>query len=249
MSDNVYNPAQDGVPVRADRVFDSCSDKDCLSDLQVTLSEGTLPPNINIVRSRAATVENVGVNVEPVPFNKGFYSIDLTFTFSLEILGYENARSAPITFTGTCYATKNCILYGSESSVRIFTSTDEPEEPQQPENPCGIMNLPKANVSVLEPIVLETRLNTPQCCDCQPDENASRSITVTLGLFSVVELTRPVTLLVPTFDYTIPHKECCTESDSPCEVFDRLKFPEEEFSPLSLSATGNDTETLDELMS
>ncbi len=233
MSDYNINSRQDGVPVRADRVFDSCSDKDCLTDLRVTITDGELPPGINIVRSRAATVENVCVNVEPVPFNKGFYSIDLTFTFSLEILGYENARTAPVTFTGTCYASKNCILYGSESSVRMFSSNDDNCVSPAADNQCGMINLPTASVSVLEPIVLETRITGG---DGGSDGDArQRGISVTLGLFSVVELTRPVTLLVPTYDYTIPRKECCTESDSPCEVFDKLKFPEEEFSPISLS--------------
>ena len=58
---------------------------------------------------------------------------------------------------------------------------------------------------------------------------------MTLGLFSVIELTRPVTVMVPTFDYTIPKKECFSDRESPCEIFEKLKFPEEEFSPLTLS--------------
>ena len=241
MSDHCLNPSQDGVPIRVDRVFDSCSDKDCLNSLPVTLSEGELPSDINIVRSRAASVENVCVNVEPIPFNKGFYSIDLTFTFGLEILGYVNSRCTPVTFTGTAYASKNCILYGSESSVRTFTSLDDTEESDDNTN---TLNLPKAVVSVLEPIVLETKLcNSQDTSETQP---AQRNIFVTLGLFSVVELTRPVTIMVPTLDYTIPQKDCCSDSDSPCEVFGKLKFPEEEFSPSALLPVPEECDKLDE---
>ncbi len=245
MSEFNYSPHSDGVPVKVERVFDSCSDKDCLSNLQVTINNGSLPPEINIVRSRAATVENVSINVEPVPFNKGFYSIDLAFTFSLEILGYESTRATPVTMTGTAYAAKNCILYGSESSVRIFSGSENTEEKSQ--NNGDPANLPSAVVSVLEPIVLETKIGKCCCCpDSTPGNESQRSIYVTLGLFSVVELTRPVTVMVPTMDYTIPRKECCNDSDSPCEVFEKLKFPEEEFSPLSLTGSNEECEELNE---
>ena len=216
------------VPVRVQRIFDSCSDKDCLSDLPVTLEEGTVPPEINIVRSRAVSVESVCVNVEPIQFNRGFYSIDLTFTFTIEIQGYERACSNPVTFTGTAYASKNCILYGSESSVRTFVSGEGEE------SVTASSDLPTASVSVLEPVVLETRLSRSCPCIPEPSPTEQRQLLITLGLFSVVELSRPVTMLVKTREYTIPKKECCSDADSPCEVFDKLKFPEEEFSPAAL---------------
>lgn len=236
-----------GVPIRTERVFDSCSDKDCLSGLLVTLTETELPPEINIVRSRSAEVENVSISVEPVPFNKGFYSIDITFSFCIEILGYENSRSAPVVLQGTAMATKNCILYGSESSVKTFSDTLPTAAPAEAACPDRA-NLPKANVSVLEPIVLETRIGRGHISD-KDEKRHERNIYVTLGLFSVIELTRPVTLMVPTLDYTIPRKQCNCESDSPCEVFEKLKFPEEEFSPVSLCEEDDECEGFDEELS
>lgn len=231
MSDFNFNSSCEGVPVRVNRVFDSCSDKDCLAEIPVTICSGAISSNINIVRSRAASVENVSISVEPVPFNKGFYSIDITFTFCLEILGYENSKCAPIILQGTAYASKNCILYGSESSVKTFTDSETCCSLTN-NTPCRAGNPPTASVSVLEPVILETNI----CRNSSNinDQNSAPQITVTLGLFSVIELSRPVTIMVPTLDYTIPHKQCCNESDSPCEVFEKLKFPEEEFSPQSL---------------
>ncbi len=222
---NFGRKPSENVPIRIERIFDSCSDKDCLSDLPVTITDGSLPTNVTVVRSRAVTVENVCVNVEPVPFNKGFFSIDLTFTFRIEIQGYERSCSSPVTLFGTAFASKNCILYGSESAVRTFTSTDNSAVSR--ENISSEANLPTASVSVLEPVVLETRLGR--------NSAEQREIFVTLGMFSVVSLSRPVTLIVPTYEYNIPRKECFTESDSPCEVFGKLKFPEEEFSPSALA--------------
>lgn len=248
MSDHNYDTRRnEAVPVKVNRIFDSCSDKDCMSDLPVTITDGELSENINIVRSRCASVQNISISVEPVPFNKGFYSIDLTFTFNIEILGYENACSSPVSLTGTAHSVKNCILYGSESAVKIFTSECSADCPEEESSQTA--SLPVANVSVLEPIVLETKIG--RGCSCpvpisapekESKQQGSRGIYVTLGLFSVVELYRPVTVMVPTLDYNIPKKECCTESDSPCEVFERLKFPEEEFSPAGLSYGGSDRE-------
>lgn len=238
----------ENVPVKANRVFDSCSDKDCLSELHVTITEGSLPQDINIVRSRAASVENVCVNVEPIPFNRGFYSIDLSFTFSIEIQCYERACSAPVTLYGKAYASKNCILYGSESSVKVFSSDNSTDIAP---SSALLSALPTATVSVLEPVVLETKIG--RSCTRIADENVSRQndqrdIYVTLGLFSVVELSRPVTLMVSTSEYNIPRKECCTDTDSPCEVFEKLKFPEDEFTPSALISSC-ECDGLDEVIS
>lgn len=228
------------VPIKVDRVFDSCSDKDCLSDIQVTLESGELPESIRIVKSRCASVSDICINVEAIPFNKGFYSVDLTFTFNLEIIGYERACGTPTTFRGTAFITKNCILYGSESGVKTFFSDGTPSTGSTDEC-CNTVNLPRAIVSVVEPIVLETKIKeccVPQCEECACRQ--TRSVVVTLGLFSVVELTRPVTIMVPTVDYTVPKRECCVDNDSPCEIFEKLKFPSEEFSPLTIRDTLQD---------
>ena len=147
-----HNYYESGAPVRSARVYDSCSDKDCFGDLTVDLENGALPAEINILRSRNAQVENVSVSVEPVPFNRGFYQTDLTFTFAVEVAGYENSGAEPVILRGRAYAAKNCILYGSESSVRTFFSGDMQAVP---DNDSG---LPTAAVSVLEPIFLEARI-------------------------------------------------------------------------------------------
>ncbi len=225
------------VPIKVDRVFDSCSDKDCFCDLQITLDIGELPSNITIVKSRCVTVDTVCISVDTVPFNKGFYSVDLTFSFTLEILGYERACTAPVVYTGTAFASKHCILYGGESTAKTFYSDDTPTVGNTDEC-CNTVNLPTAVVSVLEPIVLETRIGIA----CVPTDPAAevpcvnqRSVFVTLGLFSVTELIRPVTLMVPACDSAFPKKECCyTEAESPCEAFGRIKFPAEQFSPATL---------------
>ena len=55
-------------------------------------------------------------------------------------------------------------------------------------------------------------------------------------MFSIVQLQRPVPLLIPVYDYCIPDKECSTNTDSPCELFNRIEFPTDEFFPKGLES-------------
>ena len=61
-----------------------------------------------------------------------------------------------------------------------------------------------------------------------------RQLLVTLGQFSIVRLERDAQLVVPVTDYAIPCKECCDSpggGEDPCEMFSRIPFPANEFSP------------------
>ena len=88
--------ADDTVPIKVNRVFDSCSDRDCISNLPVILDSGELPANIQLVKCKCLRVADVCMRIEPVPFNRGFYNIDLTFTFRVELLCYTQAGEAPM---------------------------------------------------------------------------------------------------------------------------------------------------------
>ncbi len=219
----------DTVPIKVNRIFDSCSDRDCFSNVQILMDGGELPANITLVKSRCVRVSNICMNIEPVPFNRGFYSIDLTYTFRVELMAYERACSSPVLLTGTAYAGKNVILYGGESNTKTFFSSGE--QLGDTNSCCETINLPTAAVQVVEPIALEARIGSVCVADgIQP----VRTVIMTLGLFSVVEMFRPVTILVPTYEYTIPAKECHADTETPCAVFDKIRFPAEEFSPGSL---------------
>lgn len=233
----------DAVPVKVNRVFDSCSDRDCISNVPVILDSGELPANIQLVKCRCVRVADVCMRLEPVPFNRGFYNIDITFTFRVELLAYTHACDQPQVMGGTIYASKSSILYGSESNTQTFSSNGSRQGAT--DACCEVVNLPTASVQVVPPLALETKIGSV-CRQCpnngqQPEgyPPTVRTVVMTLGLFSVIELTRPVTILVPTFDYTIPTKECVADAESPCAVFDRMRFPTEEFAPLTLNDNDN----------
>lgn len=227
------------VPLKADRVFDSCSDKDCITNLQVMLETGgDLPPQYNLVKTRCVSIDNICMNVEPIPFNRGYYSVDLTYTFGVELLAYERACDCPVTLRGTATAAKSVILYGSESNTKTFFSNGA--RIGATNGCCDIVNLPTASCQCVDPIALETKIVTL----CQNNEETGccrrRAVVLTLGVFSVVELTRPVTMLVDAAPYTVPTKSCSGETDSPCEIFNRISFPTDQFVSQTADSIGTE---------
>lgn len=215
------------VPVKVDRVFDSCSDKDCITNVQVHLENGELPASVCMVKTRCVSITNICMNVEPIPFNRGYFSVDITFTFGVELLAYEQACDCPMVLRGCATAAKSVILYGGEAGTKTFFSNGA--HIGETNSCCEVVNLPTASVQCVEPIALETKianvclnLEDAGCC-------RQRSVVMTLGVFSVVELTRPVTMMIPAYPYSVPGKTCSCETDSPCEIFSRIAFPTEEF--------------------
>lgn len=64
------------------------------------------------------------------------------------------------------------------------------------------------------------------------DPESGRKVYVTLGLFTIVRLERETQLLIPVIDYCIPCNDCVTTAEnSPCDLFDKLRFPTDEFFP------------------
>ena len=59
----------------------------------------------------------------------------------------------------------------------------------------------------------------------------SKAILVTLGLFSIVQMERDAQILIPAYDYCIPDRECNCNTSNPCETFQGIDFPVEQFFP------------------
>ena len=130
MADNTQNfdtserRCNEPVCIDAKRVYDSCGDKDCLSDLPVFLTapaQELVDSAVN-VRLRDCDVLNVLIDTEPVPFHRGFYSIDITYFFLVSLDVFTSPSTTPNTVTGVCVSDKKVILYGSEGNVRVFSS-------------------------------------------------------------------------------------------------------------------------------
>ena len=239
---------KDAVCIETQRIFDSCQDKDCLEDLEVVFTDEDDRKTIEhsaFIKAKCVEVTNVTFSIDPVAFNKGFYAVNITYTFGVQLDAYCNASQIPTTVTGTASFPKKVILYGSEGCSKTFTSVDTITEPESMDPCCcKCTSLPKASVSVVDPIILDAKLLCKpviNCktnpCDCATEKTHDRpqgkckNAYVTIGLFSIVSLSRPVSMVVPVYDYCVPDKECTSNTDSPCELFEKIDFPVDEFFP------------------
>ena len=120
------NCFKEAVCIDAGRIFDSCTDKDCLSDLQVFFTDRTQPVIDNAISAKVKDLDIITVflDVEPVPFNKGFYSVDITFFFKVSVAAYTSPVIPPAIIHGVAAFSKKVILYGSDGNVKVYTSTD-----------------------------------------------------------------------------------------------------------------------------
>ena len=202
------------------------------------------------VKGGSAKLLYVYVDVEPVTFNRGFYTVDMRFFYDVTLQAYLNSP-CPVTVEGLCVFDKRVILFGSEGNAKIFSSSMN-------EGGCDVQlkrssNCPVAVVEAVDPIVLDARLVDGSChrpCDCDLCEvpncvnqffngelvsgDDGRRVYITLGQFSLVRLERDTQLLIPMYDYCMPEKECNGGgggTEDPCTLFRNISFPVGEFFP------------------
>lgn len=232
------------------RVYDSCADKDCLADLRVYFTdtaESIIESAISI-RCRGCEVINVITEVDSVPFNRGYYSVDITFFFAVTLEAIISSQQQPVTVTGLSVFSKKCILYGADGNVKVFTSEYGGENDFS--LPVTSVN-PRAKIQVATPLCLDARICRPcECCNNIQDagaaiprcvarffpgnfgpQSAQRAVRVTIGLFSIVQLERDVQMLIPAYDFCMPTKECSCDTEDPCDSFRKIRFPVSEFFP------------------
>ena len=171
--------------------------------------------------------------------------LDVTYTFRAQIEAYEAAGAAPTVVYGTSSFTKKVILFGSDGGTQRF-STCEADQivTTSPTSGCSCCcctaAMPCASVSVAAPMCLDAKLVA------EPAPSEEKNVLITIGLFAIIQLSRPVPIMVPVYDYCVPGKECSTNSDSPCEMFEKIAFPTVEFFPRGLEEPNckeeNDTE-------
>lgn len=245
----------DPVCIHTDKIYDQCRDKDCLTDLRVFVmpcGQEIIDRAIN-VKLRKAEIIWVYSDIEPVQFNRGYYSVDLKFFFKVTLDAFTGIGK-PCKVEGLATFDKKVILFGSEGSAKVFSSSL---------NAGGLdhqnwqkTNMPKAIIEVVEPIALSSKIVDPEdksccCCCCDdmdistiPDEvcnvfddnfvmaQDARRVYISIGVFSIVKLERSVQLMIPSYEFCVPSKECVAATDEdPCDLFERIEFPVDEFFP------------------
>lgn len=251
------HPTKDTVTIETNRILDSCRDRDCFEDVKVILTDfgKEIINRTTSVRAKDACIAWTYIGIEPVRFNRGFYSVTIKFYIKLSFeacVGQGRAQE----FEGIAILEKKVILYGSESNVSVFkSSADASDYCSVPELTCAGKNVPIAIVEVVDPIILNAKVREEDdhcclcsccccCCDDVPDSIAGclsgalvnceegRYLTVSLGIFSVVRIVRPAQYLINATEYCVPDKECISaEDDDPCAIFRHMAFPKSEFCP------------------
>ncbi len=250
---------RDMICIDTYRVLDSCRDKDCFEDVRVYLTcEGQdIIDRTTVVRAKSAKVMWSYINIDNVPFNKGFYQLSIKIYIKVlceACLGPGNIRE----LDGVAVVEKRVILFGSEGAVSIFKSESNGN------CFCGTdchsiktSNLPIAVLETVDPIILSSKVVEPSghfCCSCccsvdevpecvsatlggeLSDGKSSNKLLVSLGLFSVVRIERPAQYLISASEYCVPEKECCAPADdNPCTLFKNMAFPVKEFCAPGIS--------------
>lgn len=249
------------MSIHTSKITDSCRDKDCIEDLRVYLTTGSqaiLDTAAN-ARVRSAELITTTIEVEPVAFDRNHYCIDLTFYYRI-LADATVGTTRPAALYGLAVFSKRAVLCGEDSRAHIYRSTTRLNAADGPTT--FYANRPTAVVEVLDPMVLSSRLKEASACGCEstppviPDavrelfdeplvvSGGQRQLFVTLGQFSIVRLERNAQLVVPVLDYAIPCKECCDApgagSEDPCEMFSRIPFPTQQFSPKGCDDDKND---------
>lgn len=243
---------REAVCIHTKKIFDSCRDKDCVEDLRFypTQQSQAILERALSVRAGKAELLHVYIDVEPVGFNRGFFTVDVRYFYRVTADAFVGAVR-PVEICGLCVFDKRVILFGSEGSAKIFSSASNYDGVD--EKSVTKCNLPTAVVEAVDPIVLNAKL--VDVCECRPCEvgeltdvppgicacfgcdlcfgGEGKRLYVTLGQFSIIRLERDTQLLMPAYDYCMPDKECscgCGEED-PCEIFRKVNFPVDEFFP------------------
>ena len=230
---------REAVCIHTKKIYSSCRDKDCVEDLRVfpTESSQTYIDGAFSIRPRSAELLWAGVDVEEINFNRGYYTVDVSYYYRVTGECVPGGQ----TVTGLSVFNKRVILFGSEGSVKVYSSDGEASS--QADQPVGV-------VEAVDPIALTMQLaeaGSGPAGDMIPEipdriqaafgddlvlQGAARLWYTTLGQFSLIRLERDSQLVIPVYNYCIPENECAGASDDdPCTLFGRIRFPVEEFYP------------------
>ena len=242
-----FSNVREAVCISTQKIMDACRDQDCMENVPVYLtaeSQNTLECATS-VKARSAELLYASVDVEPVGYQEGYYSVSIQYYYRV-IADAVLCAVKPVTIYGLAMSSKQAMLYGGQGRAGTFTSNGT----RTAQQPTGV-------VEAVDPVILCAKI--VELCHCGPQPvctcgeaalpegvtaafddqlvftGMNRQLQVTLGQFSLVRLERQTQLLIPSYDYCMPSK-ACTEGgagakETPCEAFAKMKFPVSAFFP------------------
>ena len=237
---------REAVCIHTRKIFDSCRDKDCIEDLRLYPLKSTQAylDGALSVRLRSAELLHVEINVDEIAFNRGFYTVDVKYFYMVRGTVFPGGHD----IIGCAVFDKRVILFGSEGTAKVFSSENGKFDPDGDR----ASNMPVAVVEAVDPIALSMKIVDARKCIIMENEMSELpeyitsafgeeialggngpQVYVTLGQFSIIRLERETQIMLPSFDYCIPDKECAGAAceEDPCTLFGKIPFPIEEFFP------------------
>lgn len=141
---------RDTVCIETSRILDSCRDRDCYENVKVYLTDcgSDIIERTGSIRTKSANIAWTYINIDPVPFNRGFYTLTIRFFIKLTFeacIGVGRSQE----FEGVAVVEKKVILYGGESNVSVFRSSACDNFCSMPEPCCETKNVPEAVVEMI----------------------------------------------------------------------------------------------------
>ena len=82
------NGVREAVCIHTKKIYSSCRDKDCIEDLRFypTATAQSVLSTAQGLRGGSAELIYTFVDVEPVNFNRGYYTVDMHFFYRITLI-------------------------------------------------------------------------------------------------------------------------------------------------------------------
>lgn len=256
--ENVNNAVQSSSMsddcIIAYKIFDQCRKQICLTPCilgparcardtahcsEVILEGDIIVPPINAasVSMDDVTICKILITKKKInPFRTGFWDIEVKFVFCYNL----TFRDSECRFITCCCATSiytlQLTMFGSVGTeTALATDLVNAEGISTSSGPFVAVEAKAAGLAA--ELKLSPRCNCP--CDCE--DNISQiptAVCITIGLFAVIRLFRPVNMIVRNLGCCVP-EECAGSgaeaATNVCDFFNSLSFPSDMFCPPTLS--------------
>lgn len=173
---------------------------------------------------------------KPNPFRTGYWDIEIKFVFCYNL----TFRDSECEFITCCHATSiytmQMTMFGSVGSdTAMATDLVIAEGLSTSSGPFVAVEAKAAGLAA--ELKLTPRCNCP--CPCDGDDGMAQiptAVCVTIGLFAVIRIFRPVNMIVRNMGCCVPEE--CTGAEAAtnvCDFFNSLSFPSDMFCPPTLS--------------
>ena len=113
---------REAVCIHTKKVTDACRDKDCIEDLRVYLTRESqmILDRAGTARARCVELIHTDIHTEAVPYNSGFFTLDITFYYRV-VADVTLGSCRPTAVYGLAVFSKRALLFGGDGSSKVFT--------------------------------------------------------------------------------------------------------------------------------